>query len=337
MRRSAGIASAVLALGCGGPDAISGSPAVKPSVPVVGACWPIAGVPVLGAAFDNAGQQPVDFGLWQAADGSWQVWSCTRGTKEEGQHRVFHHWEGSGLQKNATWAPKGIAMRAGRVTPDGTPGDGTFDTSFGEKQGGLQAPYVWRDGTTWHMVYGTWFNLGEQISSDGKAFARVPRKGNDVTIFEPANDGKRDPMMLLVGGVQYLYFTAGKSVYLSTSNDGKAFSAAKEVASGGQAGTGGSAAECPFVVHRDDGYYYLFRTSSEKAPSNYGPGVMTYVYASTDPGSFGVDDDSRLVAALPVAAPEIHTVDGKDYMARLLESVKGIQICDLSWQPYASH
>lgn len=309
-----------------------GSVEARPHVPELGACRTIAGVPVLGSAFDSPTQQPVDFAIWPAADGTWQLWSCIRGTKEEGNTRLFHRWEGAKIT-DASWTPKGIAMRAGRLTPDGTPNDGAWDASFGEVKGGLQAPYVWRDGDVWHMIYGTWGNLGEQTSTDGKTFTRVRRAGNDVDLFAPASDGKRDPMMLPIAGTNHLYFTANSSVLLATSTDGKSYSTPKIVASGGKAGTGGSAAECPFVVHRDDGFYYLFRTSSEHAPAgNYQPGVMTYVYASTDPTDFGVDDDRHLIAELPIAAPEIHAVDGVDYIAHLLASVQGIEVCDLTWR-----
>jgi len=328
--RALGFVSAVTSAACSSTS----TPPVEPSVPVVGKCWKVADVPSLGADFDNVpGQQPVDFAIWPAADGTWQLWSCIRGTKEEGNTRLFHRWEGLGLDEaSGPFVPKGIAMRAGRAQPAGAPNDGQFDASFGEEPGGLQAPYVWRDGSVWRMVYGTWGNLGEQVSTDGKTFARVPRTGPDVRIFAPAADGKRDPMLLPVGGTKYLYFTANSSVYVSTSTDGTNFSAPKEVAHGGNAGTGGSDAECPFVVRRDDGYFYLFRTSQVHAPCNYCPGVTTYVYASTDPTDFGIDDDRKLIAELPIAAPEIHTVDGVDYIARLLESVQGIQVCELRWQ-----
>merc|ERR1711972_331275 len=55
------------------------------------------------------------------------------------------------------------------------------------------------------------------------------------------------------------------------------------VAYGGSAGTGGSAAECPHVVHHAaSGYWFLFRTQ------HYTPnGGQTSVYASTDPSNFG--------------------------------------------------
>src|SRR3954470_5038756 len=94
-----------------------------------GEFWQIAGNPDLGK-LTSAKQQPVDFGIWQAADGTWQLWSCVRQTKEKGNTRLFYRWEGKDLAKS-NWEPKGIAMRA--------------DAKFGERVGGLQAPFVFRD------------------------------------------------------------------------------------------------------------------------------------------------------------------------------------------------
>lgn len=39
--------------------------------------WKIAGEPDLGV-YTSSKQQPVDFAIWQAADGTWQLWSCIR-------------------------------------------------------------------------------------------------------------------------------------------------------------------------------------------------------------------------------------------------------------------
>src|SRR4051794_41050406 len=77
---------------------------------LVGEWWTIAGDPDLGA-LTTTNQQPVDFGIWQAADGTWQLWSCVRGTKEPGKTRLFHRWEGAKLTDH-DWAAKGIAMHA---------------------------------------------------------------------------------------------------------------------------------------------------------------------------------------------------------------------------------
>ena len=49
--------------------------------------WQVAGVPDVGK-YNDAKQEPVDFSVWQAADGTWQLWSCIRGTKCGGRHTV---------------------------------------------------------------------------------------------------------------------------------------------------------------------------------------------------------------------------------------------------------
>jgi hypothetical protein len=137
-------------------------------------------------------------------------------------------------------------------------------------------------------------------------------------------------MVLQIGDTFHAYYTADPgdmgADYLRTSQDLMTWSASTVVASGGQAGNGGSSAECPFVVYLDEqDAYYLFRTQ------HYGVGAETRVYRSADPTSFGVDDDSDLVETLPVAAPEIVHVDGQWYIAALLPSLTGIQVAKLSW------
>src|SRR5687768_13465220 len=63
---------------------------------IEGEWWQIAGDPDLGNYTDPK-QQPVDFAIWQAGDGRWQLWSCIRGSKCGGKTRLFHRWEGAAL------------------------------------------------------------------------------------------------------------------------------------------------------------------------------------------------------------------------------------------------
>jgi hypothetical protein len=44
-----------------------------------GPWWTVSGDPDLGE-WTSERQQPVDFGVWQAGDGTWQLWSCIRNT-----------------------------------------------------------------------------------------------------------------------------------------------------------------------------------------------------------------------------------------------------------------
>ena len=84
--------------------------------------WQIAGNPNLGELTGEK-QQPVDFAIWQAEDGTWQLWSCIRQTKCGGKTRLFHHWEGKALT-DANWTPREIALRA--------------DPDVGETNGGFR-------------------------------------------------------------------------------------------------------------------------------------------------------------------------------------------------------
>ena len=276
---------------------------------VDGAPWTVAGDPDLGKYTDPK-QQPVDFGLWQAADGTWQLWSCIRGTKCGGKTRLFHRWEGKKLT-DPDWEPKGVVMEA--------------DPAQGETAGGLQAPFVLKVDGAYRMFYGDWEHIRHATSTDGKTFTRA--EGQYV---EAAGANTRDPMVFQANGAWHCLSTAHPdnkgAVYSRLSKDLQTWTDPKIIARGGVAGTGPYSAECPFVVQRK-GHYYLFRTQ------RYGKTAQTTVYRSKDPRDFGVDDDRGRVGTLDIAAPEIVQVDGQDYIAYLLPSLKGIQIQKLSWEP----
>ena len=67
-------------------------------VPVIdGDWWEVTGNP-RDHKYATERQEPVDFAVWQAADGTWQMWSCFRKTSsggEEGRTRFFYGWEGT--------------------------------------------------------------------------------------------------------------------------------------------------------------------------------------------------------------------------------------------------
>jgi len=279
--------------------------------------WQIAGNPDLGE-LTGPDQQPVDFSIWQAADGTWQLLSCIRHTRCGGKTRLLYRWEGRNIT-DAHWKPMGIGMQA--------------DPSCGETPGGLQAPHVVRLGDLYHMFYGDWVRICLATGRDGKNFTRVLDEQGKTGLFgEGPDDNARDPMLLKVGGRYFCYYTAhpGKrgAVYCRTSPDLRRWSDARIVAAGGRAGDGPWSAECPHVVFlSDSGQYYLFRTQ------RYGANAQTSVYCSKDPLDFGVNDDRFFVCTLPVAAPEIVLHQGEYYIAALLPSLKGIQVARLKWLP----
>jgi len=282
-----------------------------------GEWWQVAGDPDLGR-YTTPKQQPVDFGVWPAADGTWQLWSCIRGTSAPGKTRLFYRWQGDSLTTK-NWKPIGIAMEA--------------DPNFGETEGGLQAPYVMKEGSEYLMFYGDWEHIALARSRDGKTFARqLGPDGKSGMFTHVLGANTRDPMVMKVGKTFYLYYTAYPerrgADYVRTSKDLKTWTPFKEVASGGSSGTGPYSAECPFVYyHKASKYYYLFRTQQ------YGQKSQSNIYRSKDPLDFGVENDKYLVGSLPYAAPEIIDSGGQTYIAALLPSLKGIQIAKLRWAP----
>jgi hypothetical protein len=104
---------------------------------VAGDFWPIAGDPDLGN-YTLPKQQPVDFGIWQAANRTWQLRSCIGSTATPGKTRLFYRWQAN-RSTDRDWTPMGIAMMA--------------DPHFGETEGGLQAPFVLKEGSDHYTIF----------------------------------------------------------------------------------------------------------------------------------------------------------------------------------------
>ena len=285
-------------------------------IPVIeGDWWQVAGNPELGE-YTSEKQQPVDFGLWQAADGTWQLWSCIRFTKLGGHTRLFYRWEGKKLT-DTDWTSKGIAM--------------TADPELGEPLGGLQAPHVVRYKGRYWMMYGDWDNMRFAVSKKGKDFERYQKAG--ILFTEGPHVNNRDPMMLFTKGKWHCYYTAFPAergyVYCRTSETLMKWSDPVIVSYGGIAGNGPYSCECPHVVEVAPGHYYLFRTQF------YGPGAKTTVYHSDNPRLFGIDNDSYYVTQMNLCAPEIVTLDGRYYIATLNPHLDGIRLARLKWKSFS--
>lgn len=292
------------------------NPLMKPEIQ--GPWWQVAGDPDLGQ-FTSPAQQPVDFAVWQAKDGNWQIWSCIRKTKCGGNTRLFYRWEAKNLT-DENWQPMGIAMQA--------------EVKLGEQKGGLQAPHVIKVGDIYYMFYGDWLRICLAKSNDGKNFTRVLNENRQPELFSGPYNNTRDAMVLIAGRKYYCYYTghlADQNLgadFCRTSQDLLNWSKPVKVAAGGRAGGTKYSAECPHVVYRKNtGLYYLFRTQ------RYGKNNISSIYASPDPLNFGVNDDRFFIGTLPVAAPEIVVHKGQYYIVALLPSLKGIRIARLKWVP----
>lgn len=290
---------------------------------IEGEWWQVAGNPDLGPLSSDM-QQPVDFGIWQAADGSWQIWSCIRKTREPGNTRLFYRWEGKTIEQK-DWQPMGIAMQA--------------DSTLGETPGGLQAPYVIQYSGKYYMFYGDWSRICLAESSDGIHFERLIRDGSPMLFGDPAETNTRDPLVLRHAEQWYCYYTAHPNndgaIYVRTSDDLFRWSSSEVVSYGGNPGKGELwYAECPHVIEYPENNFFLFRTFSY---GNYHSGEMvsepkTNVYRSNNPNDFGIDNDQYLVTQLPLAAPEIIKINEKWYIAALMPDLQGIRIARLVWK-----
>jgi hypothetical protein len=157
-------------------------------------------------------------------------------------------------------------------------------------------------------------------------------------LFSGPYGNTRDPMVLKHDGTYYCYYMGHmkeaeiqSAIFCRTSTDLSNWSDAVMVSGGGSPATQdrwyGGDAECPFVVARGDAFY-LFRNQ------RYGPNNVNTQYRSKDPFDFGVDDDSKIVGTLPIAAPEIILHDEAYFIAALEPELNGIRIARLKWVPY---
>ncbi|HJO05093.1 MAG TPA: hypothetical protein QGG47_14090 [Acidobacteriota bacterium] len=305
--------------GCGGREAGEEETPGAVLVPViVGDWWQVAGNPDLGE-YTSAEQEPTAFGMWQAVDGTWQLWGCIRKTNVGGNTRLFYRWEGARIT-DVDWQPVGIAMLA--------------DPSVGETPGGLQSPHATRIGGEWILAYGDWEHICFARSPDGKEFARqIGDDGKAGAFDEGLGNSTRDPMITRFNGTYHVYYTANPDgvggVYARTSSDLRTWSEPVIVSRGGSGGSDWLDAEVPAVLWIEDGQaYYLFRTHSKPGGEEQ---MMTSVYRSTDPLDFGVDDDSHLVATLDSEATWVVREADDYYVTAVMPDLSGYRVARLQW------
>lgn len=288
-----------------------------PLEPVIeGPWWTVASTPQLPDGYQSDKQEPVDFAVWQAADGTWQLWSCIRHTGCGGHTRLFYGWEGASIVK-PDWTPKGIKMES---RPE-----------LGEALGGLQAPHVVKLDDRYVMAYGDWEHICFATSKDGKSFERIVQADGRTGLFgEGPGANTRDPMLIHIDGLWHCYYTAIVNErgygFCRTSPDLKTWGHSSVVSYGGQVGPSPWFNECPHVVEAHPGEFVYFRNQY------YGTNQTNWAYYSRNPLNFGIDEDSKLVARLPVAAPEVIKHEGGYYIASLKPGLDGIQIARLKFR-----
>ncbi len=318
-----------------------GTNAIMPQVD--GDWWTITDgqvLPDLGEFVWTNGTLPIDFSIWQAEDGTWQLDACVRGLKKKGEKnnfRVFYRWEGTSLTEDNNWKPQGISL-------SGLP-------EYGESSSVHQAPHVLKyDDGKYRMFYGVGNTISLAESDDGKTFDRVLNASGESTLFpafmgpqtewggKSSYNNSRDPVALKDGDTYYCYYAVsgvskgkwGEEPYVAggfacqTSTDLKAWTDPVIVSTGGVAGSTQICAECPHVIKRH-GMYYLFRSGTDS---------KTYVYCSDNPLDFGVNDD-RYYTGLrwEMDGVEIFHHEGQDYIACFGQAngKRSYRIAKLKW------
>jgi len=289
-----------------------------PEIPVIeGAWWSIAGNPDLGS-YNNKDQQNVDFTVFKASDGTWQLWGCMRyvSNLDSLGKRLLYRWE-SAVITDTSWIPRGIAL--------------VPDTAIGERM--VQSPFCYNEKGLYNLFYSD-YNTPQiclMTGTDGKNFTRVLNKKGKVGLWEMSQEDQyhgRDPMIIKIGDLYYCYYCAHTdfkgAVYCRTSKTMApgSWSRSTKVAWAGSAGNTFTSAESPFVFYHK-GWYYLFRTPDQK---------KCFVYASRNPMEFCYDNDKFLVATLDLAQPEIVEDNGHLYIASFKPGLHGYRMARLGWE-----
>ncbi len=262
--------------------------------------------------------EPVDFTIFRATDGRWQLIACVRNTSHPGKGRLLYRWSSERLATPA-WRADGIFLesRADR----------------GNAEGLLQAPHAVWDAGVCHLFYNS---AGAQLltSPDGLAFTPFQTAtgkhtlfamGRDVMLFD---DRPRRPRWIA-------YYTATSPGLNPRTRDHTVCARTAPTLAGPwseaetdlgtlsdpPAGYLFAYAESPFVLYRHGWYYRLEQLN---------------VYASRDPLRWSGPCVTRLIPKDPMRylAPEIVTDDGRDYIAAYGwrgDNPRGVFLAPLEW------
>ena len=280
-----------------------------------GAWWRIASPPAL-ERFATGSEQTVDFTIFPAADGTWQLISCVRNTAHPGGKRLLFRWEGKSLT-DPDWTPKGIFF--------------TSDPAIGHQEGVLQAPHgVREDGLFW-LFYNS-NGARAMTSKDGKTFEHAKNEAGGYKFF----DMPRDVMLLDNRGNDgkwYAFYTdivPGK--YADRKNHTVSCRTAPKLAgpwsdkvdlgvlSPPPAGYVFMMAESPFILSRK-GWFYRFEQLN--------------VFASKDPSRWSGPATASMTGknVFEYLSPEIIEHDGRAYLAAYKDHGKGgIHVVRLGWK-----
>jgi len=261
--------------------------------------------------------EPVDFTIFRAADGRWQLISCIRNTSYPGKGRLLYRWSSD------------------RLTAPGWRADGIFlesQAEIGNAEGLMQAPHCVIDDGRYRLFYNS---TGAHVmtSSDGITFTHH-RTANDYTLFKMGRD-----VMVFDDRARHnrwiAYYTAvvpglnprtrDHTVMVRTAPALLGPWSAEEIDIGTPteppAGYLFAYAESPFVLERE-GWYFRFE--------------QMIVYASRDPLKWSGPPVVSLIPNDPMRylAPEIIVEGDREYIAAYGwrgNNPRGIFLAPIEW------
>ena len=243
--------------------------------------------------------EPVDFTIFQAADGNWQLIACIRKTSHPGKGRLLYRWSSPRLDV-PNWQPVGIFLESSE--------------SLGHREGHLQAPFCVVDDGQYYLFYNS---RGAHLMTGRNGLQFEPWVGPDgsTSVFPMG----RDLMILddrLKNGRWIAYYTMVQPGSNPATKDHMVMARTAPALLGPwsqEALNIGSLSpppqgypfaytESPFVLYRE-GWYFRFEHMN--------------VYASRDPLQWSGPLVACLIPENPLKflAPEIITHEGRDYIA----------------------
>lgn len=267
----------------------------------------------------TAKAEPVDFTLFPAKNGRWQLIACIRHTAHPGKGRLLYRWSSDQLTRPG-WRPDEIFLES---RPE-----------WENAEGLMQAPHCVIDQGRYHLFYNS---AGAHLmtSSDGITFT-PHRTENGYTLFKMGRD-----VMIFDDRTRHgrwiAYYTAVEPGLNPRTRDHTVKVRTAPALTGPwsheetdvgtltepPAGYLFAYAESPFVLERD-GWYFRFE--------------QMLVYASRDPLRWPASPVANLIPNDPMRylAPEIVSEGGRDYIAAYGwrgNNPRGIFLAPLEWVP----
>jgi len=288
-------------------------PALKPSL--AGPWIQLAGRPEL-EKWASPEAEPVDFTVYQADNGRWQLIACVRKTTQPGSGRLLYRWSSEELTKEG-WKPEGIFLSS--------------KPEWDHAEGRLQAPFHVKDAGQHYLFYNS---RGGHLmkGADGIHFDPVGTKaifpmGRDVCILD---DRERS-------GQWIAYYTSPEAgINPATNNHTIRARTAPRL----EGPWSEEAIEVPPLIPPPDGYKFVYAESPLVVMRGgyYYRFEQLYVYRSADPLKWEGPPIANLAPTDPLKrlAPEVVTDEqGQDYLLGYQwrgKDPRGVYLAPLKWE-----